>query len=377
MNENTQFQFPDEAGYFDQRTVVQIFATFDTPTIYTFISRTNDLFFAYQYDEETDLQANGASTSTWLFIPTDQAKIKRLVQGEITLREFFRLALFGYLLTMRGGVIIGSSETLKYTDFPVEYLPAEGVKLKRNTSEIVVTVEKPGLNPFSAPDQLLTDLLTDFRKAVRKIMRGLKELGEDFDTCKTTPKYALTGINWGSLGLTLTPIETNELFAASLDTIQKVVANPETKEVSDEIRSLVKSTLYTIAPKARGKYNFDRIRFSGSLMSGPEMSKDITFALSSIETELYKAEATMNQPTTIKLTGVVRAIDLDDDFFRLSSVETNDFDIHEIKCNYEQDVFEGFTSDEKPASILEKRVTVECEYIPKVRSVDVISITQA
>lgn len=88
----------------------------------------------------------------------------------------------------------------------------------------------------------------------------------------------------------------------------------------------------------------------------------------------WKAEATMNQPTTIKLTGVVRAFDLDDDFFRLSSIETNDFDIREIKCNFEHDVFDNLAPDEKPWNLMEKKVTVECEYIPKSRSVDVLSI---
>ena len=371
MNDNTPLQFPDEAGYFDHRTVVQVFASFDVPTIYTFISKTNDLYFAYQYDED-------GAKSTWLFIPTDQGKVKRLTQGAVTIREYFRISLCGYLVIMTAGKVVGSPQTLKYSEFPSEFLPAAGVKLKRNISDVVITVKKAGLNPFSTPDQLLTDLLTEFRKSIRRIMRGLKEFSDEFDSCKTSPKYALTGINWGSLELTLTPMDRNPLFDASLDTVQKVVGNPDATDVPEDLRTLVKTTLFAMAPKARGKYNFDSIMFHGTLVSESTASRNIAFALSGTETELYKRETTLNKPQKIKLTGTVRALDLDDDFFRLGSVDSNDFDINEIKCNFEQEVLESLGAAEKPWNVLmDKRVTVECEYTPRSRSVDVMSIAPA
>lgn len=110
-------KFPEDSGYFNDRTVVEVITEYDFPLMYTFFSKTKDLFLAY-FCEQKD------SDSVWLYFPTDTTRLAKLYRDAISINDFFKLTNNCYLVSL--DEITGESKVLRhctFADIPKEYIP--------------------------------------------------------------------------------------------------------------------------------------------------------------------------------------------------------------------------------------------------------------
>jgi hypothetical protein len=369
-------KFPSEAGFFENREIVEVISEYDFPLIYTFYTRSTDFFLAYfcEHDEQEN--------SVWLFVPTDPARIRRLFANEWSIRSFFQFSgsvYFARINNSTGNVV----DIANYTTFEkIEgFLPDNSVYLDRKSAELTIKIDKPGLNPFTAPERLVTELVQDFRRALRSIMRELKDITPDLSDCGIPESlFGMPSINPGSLELVLKPSESSPLFYKSFEAINKVVSNEDADYLDENLKCVIKKNLLSICPNGRRIYNFKSINIKGCIIINSELNElsSVDFTMTETDSIKFREETReMNQQEKIlTLRGIVQGFN--QEYVELS-IEENEFGIDKLKCNFDMDELTDclrnessftFTDEQlnKPGQlIIHERVEITCDHNPNLR----------
>jgi hypothetical protein len=120
MSKNHALQ---DSKFFQDYKVVDILNYYDGPKIFTFLTKTNDLFLAYYVDDSDDFTGE-----EFLFVPTSQESLDRLTEGKLSIKGFFREAGFLYKVTMTSTEILEIENRWFYQI--EDDIPEEGVFLK-------------------------------------------------------------------------------------------------------------------------------------------------------------------------------------------------------------------------------------------------------
>jgi hypothetical protein len=370
MMSDSSIKFPDDTGYFDDRTIIEVVSEYDFPLIYTFYSKTKDFFLAYFCENKED-------ESIWLFLPTDQARLRKLYRDEISISDFFRLSNCCYLVGIDNdtGLSKPNATHLTFNCIPKEYLPRANVLLGRKISELAIRVLKPGLNPFTATERLVSELIRDIRKSFRSIMQEIKDRVSDFSNISIPESiFSVPEIGVGSLELIIRPSDPTPLLERSIEIIGKVIAGLPDENIDEDLKSIVKKNILAFAPDSKRLYNFSSIEISGRLPT-----TNISISLTKTTTNKFR-EDTKNmeyRERTLVLKGKVTGFT--PEFVELEELDENDCGLERIKCNFDLDeLLESLESNlslrvsqeelKKPGKlILHERVQITCDYIPKAR----------
>lgn len=109
----------EDPEYFKDYQIIDVLYYYDGPKIYTFYTKSNDFYLAYYIDDD-------GVCEKWLFTPTSEEIVDRLIKNELMILEFFKLSS-SYVV-----------ETKNYFPFKVskkefedilEYIPKDGIFL--------------------------------------------------------------------------------------------------------------------------------------------------------------------------------------------------------------------------------------------------------
>jgi hypothetical protein len=109
---------PDNLEYFNNQIIVDVLDYYDGTKAYTFFTQSNDFFFAYFGNDTEEYEE-------WLFVPTNESTIERLAMNEITIRNFFELSHFCYLVNLKSSKV--TSVQRKYFLEISEYIPKDDI----------------------------------------------------------------------------------------------------------------------------------------------------------------------------------------------------------------------------------------------------------
>jgi len=324
-------KFPTDQGFFENRTVIEIITEYDFPLVYTFYSENSDYFLAYFCD-------SSESRTTWLFTPTDPSRIRRLFRNSVSIRDFFKMHNGSYLceLDVQTGKIIEKATHVTFDLIPEEYLPADDVVLDRQVPEVSVNVQKKGLNPHTASERLISELVKDLRMSLRNVMLEIRDRIPDFSNTNVPESlFSFPAITPGSLELILRPTSSNPLFERSIEEISKVIAGTDT--LDNDLKISIKRQLLKFSPDSKRLYNYNSIKFTGLLPTGGDQKLvSMEFSLDKDHTKLFKqeVEAMGQRETTITVSGTVEAYHPE---YIVLNLSENDYGIDKLKCNFDLD----------------------------------------
>lgn len=115
----TEMFLPTNPRYFDNHRVMDLLDAYDGPKIYTFYTTSNDFYFAYYVDD------NGIYEE-WIFTPTSESTINRLIKNEISIRSFFELSDVCYLTKLNKGQAT-SVQKVYFANLDADYIPENDV----------------------------------------------------------------------------------------------------------------------------------------------------------------------------------------------------------------------------------------------------------
>jgi hypothetical protein len=323
----TEILLPTNPRYFDNRLVLDVLDFYDGPKAYTFFASSNDFYFAYYADD------NG-TCEEWLFTPTSESTVNRLVKNQISIRHFFELSDISYLAKMQKGSAT-SVEKKYFADLKNDYVPDENVFLDCTTTLINVRLVKQGISPWNTSESTIGNVVSHVRKLFRDTMRVLREEDHEYRDCPTIPDFYYNGILAGSVNIVLKPIKRNPLVEKAMAIIEKV-ASGDSVGVSDKIIERVERSLIPLAPNPDSRlYGFESIEFDGLVPSGSS-TKKISFSLTSKHRkdlqEKYGA-ALLTKP--VVLTGIAdKGIESAEEFV-LCNLEMNDLKLSEVTCRFD------------------------------------------
>ncbi|OFZ18512.1 MAG: hypothetical protein A2X94_00795 [Bdellovibrionales bacterium GWB1_55_8] len=372
--------FPNDPGYFDNPRIVDVFDYYDGPKIFSFLTKTNDFYLAYFCEQ-------AANSSTWLYFPTNNFLLEKFTQDQVTIREFFKLSLIAYLVTVNGqNQVVGSPRRSMFEEIPEEYVPDEEVRLESPVSELTLKINKDGISPASFQESAVTKVISGFHRSLKKVMKELKKHLPEMENYQSTPLMALTGVAPGSVELKLKPMDYNPLLAKAVETIQDVISETNLANVHQDVVTTVRQEMYSLAPNPRSKvFNFDSIELKGVIAS-TEKRVDVSVAVNKevrerLALHIKKVE---DLATNVLLCGLVRTWDMDEETFFLRNIDLdsrNKLQLKQVKCQLdleglpfgqeitEEEILEFMTS--------ETRVEVSGRYIHSSDIIDVATIGPA
>jgi hypothetical protein len=339
--------FPTDPMFFEGKEIVEVLYYYDGPKAYTFYTQSDDFYLAYFGDLVDGLEE-------WIFIPTSEVTIHKLVEKKLSIRSVFKLAQTCYLVTI--GEKIEKIERINFEDLDrAEYVPNEGLYFRSNQTLLNIRLKKKGLSPGQLPETAISKIIQGARKLFKTTMRIVKEKREDvFHELLAKPQFALIGVSRGSVNLLLKPIEVNPLINEAMEAIQKVLRD-DTSDFSLEERESIARDLIDLAPKGTSRiYDFDSVEFSGLLADGGVESKSFSFELSNTQREALM-EKYMPETTLISavLTGIAEAGDNAAETFELRHLSKNDLNLKKVACRFDMEEVESSLGEETtPAKLM-------------------------
>lgn len=328
--ENRKPIFPEDDGYFDNIKIAEIIDYYDGAKIFTFLTQSDDYYLAYFCDDSE-------TGTVWLNFPVNNYQLDKFLKNQVSIRDFFKLCHIAFLVERGLDDKVSRCEKCLFEQIPADYIPDEDVFLEKQDDALTVRILKEGLSPGTIKESVLIKVVSVFCKAVRNIMKEIKKTDHDFALYSSDPKLSLSNILYGSVGITLKPIEHNPLFNESVNVIHKVMSN--TSGVAPELTNKVKKTLYPLIPNPCSRYfNFDAIQISGRMVSKTDVVPVDVRLVGSLREEYQSVIQEVEKGIkNVVLFGVIREYDRDNDSFILRNIDENAYDITEVECGFDTD----------------------------------------
>ena len=364
---------PDEniKEYFSNIEILQVLDEYDGPIVFSFLTQSGDFFLSYLADRI-------GKKTTWLYFPTDPKRLKKLIKNQVTIKEFFKICGHSFLVEEENGVVLSGQHLIGFDKIDPEYVPDDDVKLDIDLKSITLKINKPGINLYNVTEKSITDLLTSFRSTIKNTMKTLKDLSEEaqdelFSGCPSSPKHALAGIDFGSVEVTLLPIEKNKLVDESLISIGKV-AGGATDGMDEFLVKQIKSDLYQLTPNKRSRH-YESVEIFGDIFD--DSNQNISIILNESHRDLFRERRPV-LAENVTLSGKVDTYSISGESFTIIGVQQNDLgSASVIKCDYEPELLDEICKDnEDPWTVLmNKRVSISGNLItPKRMTVTAIEL---
>jgi hypothetical protein len=323
----TEILLPTNPRYFDDRRVLDVLDFYDGPKAYTFFASSNDFYFAYYADDD-------GTCEEWLFTPTSESTVNRLVKNDISIRHFFELSDISYLAKMKKGSAT-SVEKKYFADLKNDYVPDENVFLDCTTTLINVRLVKQGISPWNTSESTIGNVVSHVRKLFRDTMRVVREEDHEYHDCPTSPDFYYNGILAGSVNIVLKPIKRNPLVEKAASIIEKVVSQDFTG-LSDKLVERVERSLIPLTPNPSSRlYGFESIEFAGIIPAGTS-SKKVSFSLTGKKREELQNKYGENLLTkSVVLTGIADKGTESAEEFVLCDLEENDLKLSDVTCRFD------------------------------------------
>lgn len=323
----TEMFLPTNPRYFDNHRVMDLLDAYDGPKIYTFYTTSNDFYFAYYVDD------NGIYEE-WIFTPTSESTINRLIKNEISIRSFFELSDVCYLTKLNKGQAT-SVQKVYFANLDADYIPENDVFLDYATTLFNIKLIKENISPKNTSESVVGNLVSHVRKLFKETMRTLRDEDPALQGFQATPDFYYNGILAGSVNIVLKPIRPNPLLEKAADIIQKV-ASGESAGVPKKVLERVERFLIPLSPNSNSKmYGFDSIEFSGIVPDGTN-SKKFSFSLTSkTRAELQQKYGATSMTKSVTLTGILDQGIASAEEFVLSKLESNDLQLTFVKCQFD------------------------------------------
>jgi hypothetical protein len=369
----TDIIFPDNPKYYDNFHVIDILDYYDGPKAFTFHTTSGDFFLAYFADDD-------GNSEEWIYTPTSESTVSRLIKNELSIRDFFKLSHVCYFAKTKNKSVI-TVERKFFEDLESRYIPDEDVFLDFSETLINIKLVKKNISPSNTSEIVIGNVTSHVRKLFKDTMRILRDQSTDFRDCSTSPEFAYSGIIAGSVSIILKPIHRNLLLEKALQIIEKV-ATDNSSDIEDEIVEKVERSLIPLAPNSKSKvYGFDSIDVSGIVPTSLQ-PQQISFSLNSAMREkLQKKYGKESQSLFITFTGLAEAGDNVSQSFELRELEANQLDYSSVKCTFDPEEIELYGDLEEAAvwefmriSSQKRKLRVSGEYDSKEALLNVRSI---
>lgn len=369
----TETFLPTSPGYFDNHQLLDVLDFYDGPKIYTFYTQSKDFYLAYFADDD-------GSCEEWLFIPTSESTVNRLVANEISIRNFFELSDISYIAKMNKGSAI-NVEKKYFPDLEQNYIPEDDVFLDCISTIISVQLIKEGISPRNTPESVVGNVVSHVRKLFKDTMRALREEDPSFHDCPSTPDFYYNGILAGSVSIILKPIRENLLIGKAAATIEKVVSE-SCAGLSEKVIEKIERSLIPLAPNSNSRlYGFDSIAFGGIYPTGSSQKK-LSFTLTpQLRRKLQEKYGPTLMTNSVILTGIVDSGTASMEEFVLCNLEQNELQLADVKCRFDSgdieiqgDIDEAAVWVFMKLSSLGKKLRVAGEYDPREKILTVQSI---
>jgi hypothetical protein len=142
---------------FNTQKILEVLVKYEGLKTYTFTTSAQALYLAYFCDESE-------SDQTWLYIPTNETRLSRLIRDEESILSFVRNSSLVFQVTTDFSRKVTQVNRVYPEDVDTTLLPAEGVFLEVPVSDFTIKIEKVGISPGTVD--------ADFRDSVKVIIEN-------------------------------------------------------------------------------------------------------------------------------------------------------------------------------------------------------------